>query len=288
MRHDIYAPPRSKDLNLRECGKEQCVPEKRIIYTPKSYHLVHYILAGKGCFEDNGKIYEVGARSVFYIPPFTKPDYYPDAQNPWTYIWIGFDGSVADRVLSCAGFSRDNPVIDFSGNYEVRDKFAAIFEQYKKNMQSDLKCVGLLYQLMGDFLDACDCGLKTEESLSQKNIHCNNARQFISDNYQFPVSVEAIAESVGVSPNYLAAVMKQTIGMSPKQYLTMYRMSEACRIIRSNENCSIKSVAASVGFKDQLQFSAAFRKINNCSPLQYKRKYYLNKAVGSKGESENE
>ena len=58
------------------------------------------------------------------------------------------------------------------------------------------------------------------------------------------------------------------VGQSPIDYLTDYRISEACYLLK-NSNLSIAEIAVSVGFFDQFYFSRVFKKVKGVPPSRY-------------------
>jgi AraC-like DNA-binding protein len=58
------------------------------------------------------------------------------------------------------------------------------------------------------------------------------------------------------------------MGKSPIDYLTEYRINEACKLLRSG-SLSIAEVAVSVGFFDQFYFSRVFKKSQGMPPSKY-------------------
>ena len=58
------------------------------------------------------------------------------------------------------------------------------------------------------------------------------------------------------------------VGQSPIDYLTNYRISEACSLLK-NSNLSIAEIAVSVGFFDQFYFSRVFKKVKGVPPSKY-------------------
>ena len=58
------------------------------------------------------------------------------------------------------------------------------------------------------------------------------------------------------------------MGKSPIDYLTEYRINEACKLLRAG-NLSIAEVAISVGFFDQFYFSRVFKRAKGVPPSRY-------------------
>lgn len=251
------------DLCILECGKEKCVPDKKFTYSPKRYHMFHYCLSGKGVFERGGKKYEVHRGSGFYIAPRDIPMYYPNRDDPWTYIWVGFDGFKASGLLAASNISADEPIFSDNNAYEMRDALIAMYENYKTDGRAGLKCLGMLYESFGVLAK----NQPNEGSLTQTHIH--EAIEFIHNNYSFAITVKDIADSLDISPNYLANIFTKELGKSPKQYLTEYRMERA-KLLLANGEYKIKQVGQMVGYANQLHFSSEFKKFYGVSPSDLK------------------
>ena len=76
------------------------------------------------------------------------------------------------------------------------------------------------------------------------------------------------AKAVGVSRSHLYRVFMSNVGQSPIDYLTGYRISEACSLLK-NTGLSIAEIAVSVGFFDQFYFSRVFKKVKGVPPSKY-------------------
>lgn len=254
------------ELNLRECGREKCIPQKAFDFTVKDYHLFHYVVMGEGYLEMGGKKYHLHKGNIFYIPPKEHPVYYPDQNEPWTYCWLGFDGSNAAKYLSESGISIENPIVHDRNDFALKTIFDGIYDRYQEAGFLDLRCLGLAYQIFDILL-----GLSPTSSdipLSAKERIVKSGKEFIANNYQFAITVDDIAKSMGVTPNYLANIFSESIGLSPKRYLTNYRMDKACLLLKT-KRYKIKEVGKKVGYENQLHFSTEFKKQFGVSPLQY-------------------
>lgn len=80
--------------------------------------------------------------------------------------------------------------------------------------------------------------------------------------------MDDIAKAVGVSRSHLYRVFMSNVGQSPIDYLTHYRISEACSLLK-NSTLSIAEIAVSVGFFDQFYFSRVFKKVKKVPPSKY-------------------
>jgi AraC-like DNA-binding protein len=83
-------------------------------------------------------------------------------------------------------------------------------------------------------------------------------------------TVQELAERIGMSRSVFAQRFKDTVGESPMEYLTRWRMLLAGeKLINSTEPVSAISLA--LGYESEAAFSTAFRRVMGCSPRQYGR-----------------
>lgn len=83
-------------------------------------------------------------------------------------------------------------------------------------------------------------------------------------------TVEELGRRAGMSRSTFALRFKETVGVSPMEYLTRWRMLLAGDRL-ANTRDSISEIARSLGYESASAFSKAFKKIMGCSPRQYSR-----------------
>jgi AraC-like DNA-binding protein len=83
-------------------------------------------------------------------------------------------------------------------------------------------------------------------------------------------TIQKLAERAGMSRSTFALRFKETVGASPMEYLTRWRMLLAGdRLVSSSD--SISEIALSLGYESESAFSTAFKRVMGCSPRQYSR-----------------
>jgi AraC-like DNA-binding protein len=83
-------------------------------------------------------------------------------------------------------------------------------------------------------------------------------------------TLQKLAERVGMSRSTFALKFKQTVGESPMEYLSRWRMLLAGDKV-ANSSVSISVIARSLGYESESAFSTAFKRVMGCSPRQYGR-----------------
>jgi AraC-like DNA-binding protein len=82
-------------------------------------------------------------------------------------------------------------------------------------------------------------------------------------------TVEDLARLVGVSRSVFAERFAELVGQPPMQYLALWRMQLASRLLI--DGGSVASVAAAVGYESEAAFSRAFKKLVGESPATWRR-----------------
>ena len=88
---------------------------------------------------------------------------------------------------------------------------------------------------------------------------------------QFPdeISVEKIADHLGLSTAHFIRTFKKETGMTPNAYLMKVRVKEAAKLLRSTQY-SIQEISTMVGIPDANYFVKCFRKYYDMTPRQYR------------------
>ena len=91
---------------------------------------------------------------------------------------------------------------------------------------------------------------------------------YIEKNYARNVSVKQIAEEMGYNTCYIGRYFTQKTGMSLKEYLYMYRVKKAVKLLIDGK-LKIQDIAYEVGFRDISKFYQAFKKYKGTTPKGY-------------------
>ena len=82
-------------------------------------------------------------------------------------------------------------------------------------------------------------------------------------------TVESLARAVGVSRSVLADRFAEMVGLPPMQYLALWRMQRASRLLLEGE--PVAEVATAVGYESEAAFSRAFKKLVGEAPAAWRR-----------------
>jgi two-component system response regulator YesN len=122
---------------------------------------------------------------------------------------------------------------------------------------------------LSDFYEIVLMGL-SEMKGARTNIAARKAAEFIQLNFSRDITLEEVAEAVQKSPNYFSHLFKKIIGVSFSEYLNRIRVQEAKKLLRTTGLMAYE-IAEKVGFQDYKYFNQVFRKLEGCSPSEYRK-----------------
>ena len=273
-----FAGEQTGSLYVNCCGLSQTEGLHSFGPALKPHYLVHYILSGKGRFSIGGKEYPLEAGYGFLITPDELAFYQADERDPWTYVWVGFSGTQAAEYIGNIGLSVRQPIFKSEKSEELYRIVKDMMEHNTFGLSHDLRRNGQL----GVFLSIIADGTKVAENETDRaNIYVRKAVSFIQSNYCNPIKVTDVADYVCINRSYLYTLFENSMGMSPQQFLTTFRITKATELLQLTE-LPIESIALSCGYQDPLVFTKAFKQMKKMSPTSYRKEMQLGEARRNK------
>lgn len=133
----------------------------------------------------------------------------------------------------------------------IRSEDSEIFEYF----------AGMLETAMGirDRINSCQGGKMLKKALD-----------YIDDHYDCDtLSLNLVAENIGMSASYLSAIFSQNMQKTFVEYVTEKRIEKAKKLLKQTDKNS-GEIAKEVGYKDSHYFSFVFKKLQGCSPREYR------------------
>lgn len=105
---------------------------------------------------------------------------------------------------------------------------------------------------------------------NKKDIHLQNAINYILENYSEPLTLEDCANIACMSHSHFSRVFHKTTALSFKEFLNQIRIDRACELLE-NTSKPISQIALIVGFSSESYFGYIFRKLKKISPSDYRK-----------------
>ena len=271
----------------------------RILSTPSSYAREHYlyvqeigtlqslephvskrqnlnsflflvVLDGEGTLNYCGTRHRISAGDCALINCARPYSHESSATHPWSLKWVHFNGLEASYYYDYF-ISREN-------SYLFRPRsilpFTDVLDQLYLCQQNKNPLMELTSnKYLTDMITLC---FTENESLKLgeytipdklKQIH-----EYISENYFRKISLEDLADRFFISKFHLSREYKKIYGTTLGNALTNLRLSHAKSMLRFSDD-SIDTIALSCGFQDTGYFIKVFKKAENMTPLQYRKKW---------------
>lgn len=256
------------DLRLDFYGYEDCLPDQFFGPAIRENYVLHYITEGKGYLEYRKQKIPLQKGDIFLLIPGEVTYYFADNQTPWSYYWLGISGIKAQEYFNLSSI-HDTAYLR-SPHTKALGKFIGTIvkdtEKLDESKASQLHVISQLFELMHQ-LNALSPNLD-QETISPSCKLYREAKHLIDIGYNSQdISIQKIADELGVHRSYLSSIFKDFHKISPKEYLLEVRMNRAKELLKTTDQ-PIKIIAYSVGYLDPLHFSKAFRQYYDCSPSQ--------------------
>lgn len=260
-----------RDLYVHNYGEEYCKPGHKAGPSIRDFFIIHYIEDGKGTFRYEGKTWPLGAGELFLISPGIVACYEADEKEPWHYLWVGFGGERAAVYLELAGLGHKNPVAALENGDRVirciRDMTAAGTD-YRLGQETRLQ--GLLHLFLAELIEHNTGDYIREHISDMGQYYIDKAVQYMSKNYSSAsLSIASVARHVSLDRSYFSHLFSERMKTTPCRHLADIRLDKACELLILT-SLSVGEVAASVGYKDYIVFSKAFKRKHGCSPSEYR------------------
>lgn len=145
------------------------------------------------------------------------------------------------------------------------------YEVYKQISNVDRS--GLRNILNSIALRAACCFEINNTDLTNKSLSTvRKACVFIDENYNNNISLEQVADYVGLNPSYFSKLFKETTGISFVKYLEKIRMEEAINMI-VNTDMMLSEIGLKIGYNSPNYFSKVFKKFTGLTPDSYRERY---------------
>lgn len=252
-------------ITLLHSGHETSAETKPWGPGVRDCYILHYVISGAGYYETNGKRYHIHAGQSFLITPETLIYYYPDKNDPWEYIWVNFSGLQAEKLLSKCGAFALSPV--FETELSPLMYFKYVLESFSadkyKYFTNDARLHLLLAWYAENYPAADD---KRLESVIEPIL------RYIDQNYHKPqLNIDSVSSALNLNRSTLYRIFIKNLGISPTEYIFELRTKKACELLK-DDRLTVKAIAFSLGFENQMYFTKFFKRRVGMSPSEYRQK----------------
>ncbi len=231
---------------------------------------INYIIDGAGTYENSFGQFRVGPGSLMITFPGEWHRYRPLKTTGWTEMYIGFNGSMAQKLMLCSQFTAAQPVIHIGNKEDVLDTYLKILDLVKHEQPGFQQIAsGLVIKILGTIV-----AFEKQKGFSGKPIKaiieeaCFIMRKDVAKN----LDMTCFATSNNISYTYFRRMFKKYTGVSPLQYQMQLKIILA-RDMLTNSGKSIKEISYDLGFESIHYFSRLFKEKTGVSPSVFARNH---------------
>lgn len=262
---------RTNLLHLQEVGYLKATKPHTSRRSGLNSFLFFIVEDGCGSLTYNGKEYALGTGDCVFID-CSQPYAHTTDNTLWTLRWVHFYGpnmsAIYDKYLERGGSPHFTP--------RSREQYLSLVESLYSIADADIplkdmkiyeKITGLLTLLMEDSWHPARSVQARDGRRSLQDV-----KEYLDTHYTEKITLEDLSRQFYIDKFYLAKLFKERFGLSILQYLMQLRITTAKRLLRFTD-LSIEKIAAECGIEDGNYFARAFKKVEGCSPTEYRRRW---------------
>lgn len=243
----------------------------------------HIVTKGQCQIEVTGEVFTLVAGDAIFMPRDTKhvisSSLKGDASvNQAVSLSMTDDVEGQYTGLVCGHFTHQNPIFDsflsqlpkvivVKNNKDfVASQIVSLILQESKasghstNFLLNRLSDALLYVLLRDNITTHNGVL-----VAMSHPKLSKSLEYIHDNIDQALNVDAVASYSGMSRSSFSALFKEVVELSPAEYITQWRMTQAYRWL-ADDGISTYDAAIRCGYESDASFSKAFKRIIGVGP----------------------
>ena len=200
--------PKFKDFHLCFCGFAECKPLHSYGPAARPNYILHYVMKGKGIYQVGETKYPLKEGQAFLIEPESLTFYQADKTDPWSYLWVGFGGTEAQRFVRDLGLNSRQLTCECEYGEELKEIVFEMLHHTCSTAENLYYLQGKLYQ----FFSVLARGIEIQQysNDTKESIHVQEAISYIKNYYSQKITVEDIANYLALNRSYLYTIFIST------------------------------------------------------------------------------
>lgn len=231
--------------------------------------LLLYCVDGRAELEAQGRVHGVEAGDLLMLPCGTPHAYRADADTPWTIYWVHFLGEEAGVFMDNIVNPAASPVLSVGVRSALVSGFRKTIELMDGASGNSIEAfihAGSHLRQMLTFLILTSSGA-VQNASDRKFLE--NVDAMMQNHIDGHLTLEELARQASMSKYHFAKKYSTLAKQSPIDRFIRLKMQKACRLLDTS-TAHIDEIGARLGYDDPYYFSRAFKKIQGCSPRQYR------------------
>lgn len=248
-------------------GFERCSSDYQIDRRDFPWYVLEFVGHGTGTLRLGDTEADLHPGSFYIYGPSIPHRIETSESNPLGKYFVGFTGTEVEGFLERYELM-PGTISRCMKSESIRREFDALITRgVRKSKLAAPLCATITRQLLllcrDDSADPVSTDSPAHETYAR-------GRDLIERNFLSITTLEGVADACGVNAPYLCRLFARFHDESPYQYLTRLRMEHASQILLEKD-ATVKSVAATLGFKDAFHFSRVFKSVHHVPPSRFRQ-----------------
>lgn len=187
-----------------------------------------------------------------YLPDATITDLNMPEKNGFELMDAAQERGLCDRFIILTGYD------EFE--YARMALRTGVIDYLLKPVDADEIAV-LLQRIASELDEAFDSGYSQ---------HVRRILAYVHSHYRTDISLDQLADQMGLHPNYISSLFKKEVGDTLINYLSSLRIREAQKLLQDQRDLSVNAVGRLVGYENRHYFAKVFKKHTGISPGAYR------------------
>ncbi len=248
-----------------------CDYDQERIERPKGHQSFQWIqtVSGEGMLKMRGQECILKEGTAMLLFP-NEPHTYYKTNAEWKVYWIILEGvGVADFVRRILGL-KQSEICNVKEQEIIFQKVTQLYDIAGSNEPlKNLSCSTVIYSILMDILK--NATFHAEHPIIGSFSNMDAVIEYINHHYAEVITLDMLAAIADLTPQYLCTLFKRYTSQTVFQYINMVRVSKSKELLVAETNMPIKEIAWRTGFQDVSYFCKVFRKLENKSPLDFRR-----------------
>ncbi|MDA3810467.1 MAG: AraC family transcriptional regulator [Spirochaetaceae bacterium] len=244
--------------------KNRKIDEENSIF--RFYSMV-YVIRGTGMYiDDSGNKYPLSPGSIFQRFPGISHSTYIDPRSNWSECYMDFGINIFALLSSLNIINKEKPVHKIHPDITIEIEIFHNLMRLKNSGEHQLP--ELIIKSMELLRSILSRSINLEKNFLPLNIIEKSCSDFTSA-YRERIDIKEYCQRQGWGYESFRKFFKNEIGISPGKYLVRRRIDMACQILMGSDKL-ISEISENLGYKNQYEFSAQFKKLIGISPNNYR------------------
>ena len=225
-----------------------------------------FITRGHGVFQVRRERFPVAINDLVVINTRVPHTEISQSDSPMEYVVLGVEG--LETLTDLGGCA----LLHLLGEQEP---VSACLRQITREIRErqpgcDEVCQKLLEIILLRLLRREDFALSSAPEGPRGSRECDLVRRYIDNHFKENLTLDQLAGMVHMSKYYLSHSFRKEFQTSPISYLISRRIQESRFLLRETD-LRLSQIAQILGFSSLSYFSQSFRRLENMSPLEYRK-----------------